>query len=86
MFRNQFRRGTRAVKAAMIRPACAVKRGSIDPDLLQRHGRARPAGDDTGTGQEADARDRAALGRRLHRATAADGRCRIAAWTLLSSR
>ena len=78
MFRNQIRRGIRAVKAGS-EPGRPVPRWRCGhPDLLQRHGRARAAGEDAGAGQEAAARDRATAGPGLHRGAAADGSRRIA--------
>ena len=69
MFRKQIRRGIRAVKAGRILSACSGITAGY-PDLLQRHSRARATGKDAGTGQDADARDRATAGGELHRGAA----------------
>ncbi len=44
MFRNQIRKGIRAVKAGSDPVGLFREDGGGDPDLLQRHGRARAAG------------------------------------------
>ena len=54
IFRNQIRKGIRAVKAGS-EPVGLFRDAAHSSRPMQRHGRARAAGKDPGAGQEADA-------------------------------
>ena len=71
MFRNQIRRGIRAVKPAM-NPGSVPSGRHGHPDLLQRYNRAGAAGGNRGNGSATDARDRAPAGGGLSRVPAAN--------------